>query len=422
MARIVQVPPEILAKWQELVDVIAEIIQVPSALIMRVEPPNIEVFVRSGSKGNPYHPQESACLDTRLYCETVIRTRKPLLVPDALQDPGRSSNPDIKVGMISYFGFPISWPDGEIFGTICVLDNKRNEYSDVYRKFLRHTQNVLQADLRSLLALCPELEQGQTKMRRLVDARIVRAEADAREAERRYREVHMELEHASRLATMGQLTASIAHEVSQPIAGALTNAHAALRWLNAQQPDLGEVRQALERIVRDGTRAGDVIGRIRGLIRKAPPRKEAMEINPAICEVIGLTRAEATKSNVAVRTKLAEDLPLLQADRVQLQQVMLNLIVNAVEAMSVSQGSRELLVSTEKTEWGGVLVCVRDTGPGLALANVEHVFDAFYTTKPAGMGIGLSICRSIVETHGGRLWAAANMPRGALFQFTIPAS
>ena len=176
-----------------------------------------------------------------------------------------------------------------------------------------------------------------------------RAERNIRESERRYREVEMELAHANRVATMGQLSASIAHEVNQPIAAAVTNAHAALRWLDARPPDLEEVRQALGRIVKDGNRAGDVIGRIRALIKKAPPRKDGLEINEAILEVIALTRGEVVKNGVSVQTQLAEGLPLIQGDRVQLQQVILNLIINAVEAMSgVSEGSRELLISTGK--------------------------------------------------------------------------
>ena len=249
-----------------------------------------------------------------------------------------------------------------------------------------------------------------------------RAEAEVREGERRYRAVEMELAHANRVATMGQLSASIAHEVNQPIAAAITNAHSALRWLGARPPDLEEVRQALGRIVRDGNRAGDVIGRIRDLIRKAPPRKDGLEINEAILEVIALTRGEVVKNGVSVKTQLAEGLPLIQGDRVQLQQVILNLIVNAVEAMSgVGEGSRELLISTGKAESDGVLVAVRDSGPGLAPASLERLFGAFYTTKPGGLGMGLSICRSIIEAHGGRLWATANVPQGAVFQFTVPA-
>ncbi len=249
-----------------------------------------------------------------------------------------------------------------------------------------------------------------------------RAEENLRESERRYREAQMELAHANRVTTMGQLSATIVHEVSQPIAAAVTNAGAALSWLDSRPPNLEEVRQALSRALKDGDRAVDVMGRIRALMKKAPPQKDGLEINEAILDVIALTRGEVMKNGVSVRTQLAEDLPLLQGDRVQLQQVILNLIVNAIEAMSsVSDGSRELLISTGQAEPDGVLVAVRDTGSVLEPANLQRLFEAFYTTKPGGLGMGLSICRSIIEAHGGRLWVTANVPQGAIFQFTLPA-
>jgi PAS domain S-box-containing protein len=235
------------------------------------------------------------------------------------------------------------------------------------------------------------------------------------------RAAQAELAHVNRVATMGQLTASIAHEVNQPIAATVTSAQAALRWLDRRPADLEEARHALAQIVKEGIRAGDVIGRIRDLIRKAPPRKDRVEINEAVREVIELTRGEAVKNSVSVQTKLANGLPLIHGDRVQLEQVLLNLIINAVEAMSgVSEGARELLVSTGKAQAGDVLVAVRDSGPGLAPATLERLFEPFYTTKSSGLGLGLPICRSIIEAHGGRLWASANVPRGAIFQFTVP--
>ncbi|HUB47948.1 MAG TPA: MHYT domain-containing protein [Acetobacteraceae bacterium] len=245
---------------------------------------------------------------------------------------------------------------------------------------------------------------------------------ELRRAEEARLDAQTKLSHANRVTTMGQLAASIAHEVNQPIAATLTNARAGLRWLDRRPPDVEEVRQALGRIVRDGNRAAEVIDEIRALVKKAPPRKDQLEINGAVREVIGLTRGEAVKQDVSVRTELAVGLPLVEGDRVQLQQVILNLIINAFEAMSVSNdGARDLLISTGKAEADGVFVAVRDTGPGLAPATVEHLFESFYTTKPGGLGLGLSICRSIIEGHGGRLWACANEPRGAVFQFTVPA-
>jgi PAS domain S-box-containing protein len=574
-----------------------------------------------------------------------MKTRQPLLVPDALRDEEWSSNPDIKLGMISYLGLPISWPDGEIFGTICVLDNKRNEYGELYRKLLLQWRDVLQADLRSIATLQGELEEREAKIRRLVDANIIgvlisdlegqlieandafldmvgytrddvasgrlrwteitptewqaaseravaqlratgacevfekeyfrkdgsrvpvlvgaaavgrtqsegiafvldqterkRAEEALRQSEERFRtlvqfsfdvywesdaehrfirqefaeglvdapapgseigktrwevpylepdaeawrkhretldahlpfrdfefarptpdggkryvsvsglpvfdaagrfvgyrgvgrhiterkraeeslrKMQMELAHVNRVATIGQLTASIAHEVRQPIGAAVTNAQAALHWLGRQPLDLEEVRRALGRIVETGHRASDVVDRIRALIKKAPPRRDCLDINEAVRDVIELTRGEAVKNGVLVWTDLADGLPLIEGDRVQLQQVILNLTINAVEAMSgADNGTRELLISTRKVEPGGVLVVVRDSGPGLAPAALKHLFDAFYTTKPGGLGLGLSICRSIIEGHGGRLWATANVPRGAAFEFTVPA-
>ncbi len=249
-----------------------------------------------------------------------------------------------------------------------------------------------------------------------------RAEAGARESERRYRELQMEVAHANRVATMGQLTASIAHEVNQPIAATAINAEAALRWLGPGPPDLEEVRQALRRIVKDAKRAGDVIGRIRAIIKRAPPRKDWVDMNEAIREVIEITRGEAAKNGASVQTALGEGLPRIEGDRVQLQQVVLNLIVNAVQAMcAVAEGARELCITTARGEPNGIVVVVKDSGPGLAPARLEQLFSPFYTTKPGGLGMGLSICRSIIEAHGGRLWVTANVPQGAIFHFTVPA-
>jgi signal transduction histidine kinase len=193
-------------------------------------------------------------------------------------------------------------------------------------------------------------------------------------------------------------------------------------FLDRNPPELGEVREALECIVADADRAGEIIDRIRDHIKKTPPRRERFDLNSAINEVIALAESAIITNGVSVRTRLAEPLLPVQGDRVQLQQVVLNLILNAVEAMSsVEAGPRELLISTEQSQIGGVLVSVRDSGPGIDPDDLEDVFESFYTTKSSGTGMGLSICRSIIEAHGGRLWATGCEPRGALFQFTIPA-
>jgi hypothetical protein len=763
----IAVPPEIVRKWQEFVNLLAEIMRVPSASIMRVDPPHIKVFVSSTSKGNPCEP---GALDTGPYCETVMKTGQPLLVPDALENEAWKANPHVRLGMISYLGVPIAWPDGRLFGTICVRDNKRNEYSGAYLMLLLHFRDMLQADLTSFATLHSQLEQHEAKIRRLVDANIIgiiiwdlegrileandaflrlggydredlisgrlnrtdltppewrerdartdaelkmmgavqpfekeyfrkdggrvpvliglaafgeerdqgvafvldlterkcaeqalresehklrqiidtipahvvryqpegaadfinqtfrdfvgpgvgfdnlrsvvhpedypqrsrdwdthvaaaepyniemrlrradgvyrwhrsrrvplcdangvivnwygaghdiddqkraeqalrRSEAHLAEAQRlshtgsaayneteilywseeafrifgfdpqqgipnreavwqrihpddvdrinentergvrektsftnafrfvlpdgtvkhiesinhpvfsasgelleivgtpvdvterkrteeSYREAQKALAHANRVTTMGQLTASITHEVKQPITAAITYALAARRFLKAEPPNFHEVDDALSLIIKEGNRAGEVVERVRALIKKVPPRKDAVAIDDAILEVIALTRAEAANNSVSVRTRLAEGLPCVQGDRVQLQQVMLNLIVNAIQAMSgIGEGSCESQISIDAVpSEGSVRVGVRDTGPGLSPESLSRLFEPFYTTKPEGMGMGLSICRSIIEAHGGLLWATRCERRGALFQFTIPSN
>jgi C4-dicarboxylate-specific signal transduction histidine kinase len=241
-------------------------------------------------------------------------------------------------------------------------------------------------------------------------------------AAKKLRDAQEQLTHLDRLACVGQVAASIAHEVKQPMTATLTNAQAALRWLDRKPPELEEVRKALNGIVKESKRAGDVTDRIRALIKKAPPRKDRFEINGAIREVIELTHTEVVKNAISLRTELADCLLIVQGDRVQLQQVILNLIINAIEAMGgVSEGTRELLIGTGKDGSSSVLVRIGDSGPGLEAATLERLFQPFCTTKPNGLGLGLSICHSIVEAHGGRLWVTTNVPSGAIFQFTLPA-
>ena len=242
----------------------------------------------------------------------------------------------------------------------------------------------------------------------------------ANNAERALQDVRMELARVSRITSLGALTASIAHEINQPLASVIMNASAGLRWLSAEPPNLEEARQGLERIRRDGAQAGDVIGRIRNLARKAPVKLDQLDINEAIREVIALTRGEITHSRVALRTQLTEVAPI-RGDRVQLQQVILNLILNAIEAMGENE-PRDLLIETRENDGRNILVSVCDSGQGLDPAIVDRIFEPFYSTKQGGMGIGLSICRSIIEAHEGRIWVRQNDTRGSTFQFTLPAA
>jgi signal transduction histidine kinase len=240
-------------------------------------------------------------------------------------------------------------------------------------------------------------------------------------AQRRLQQAQAELERVSRLTTMGELAASIAHEVNQPLAAILGNAETCLRWLARDKPDLDEARQAAERIVDDGHRAHDIIKSIRALARKSLPETTQLDINEAIREVLLLMRGELSRHGITLETSLLEGLEPVIGDRVQLQQVILNLIVNGIEAMTaLVDQPRVLRVSSQIDGHGNVLIAVEDTGSGLDSTKMNRIFDAFFTTKPEGIGIGLSICRSIVEGRGGRLWASPNLPHGSVFRFTLP--
>jgi C4-dicarboxylate-specific signal transduction histidine kinase len=244
----------------------------------------------------------------------------------------------------------------------------------------------------------------------------------AQEQYERLRQLESDLAHMNRLGIMGELTASLAHEILHPIATARNNARAGMRFLEMSPPNLAEVMEALGCVVRDADRAKEIVDRIRDHIKKAPPRIEPFDLNEAIDEVLVMVRSAIDRNRVSVRTRLMERVATVRGDRVQLQQVLLNLILNAVDAMSsAEEGARELTISTEPSRTEGVLVAVRDSGPGINPEHLDRIFKPFHTTKTSGLGMGLSICRSIIDAHGGRLWAEANQPRGAILQFTLPA-
>jgi C4-dicarboxylate-specific signal transduction histidine kinase len=242
-------------------------------------------------------------------------------------------------------------------------------------------------------------------------------------AEEALQKARAELAHVSRVMTLGELTASIAHEVNQPLAAVVTNAQAGRRWLALETPRLDEAQAAVERIIRDGNRASEVIQRIRALAKKTEPQMVPLDINNSIRESISLEQREVLSHGVSLRTALASALPPVLGDRVQLQQVVINLVMNALEAMApVTDRPREMLIRSQQHEAGQVLVAVQDSGIGIESQNAERLFNAFFTTKPGGMGMGLSISRSIIVAHGGRLWVSPNVDHGATFQFSLPAS
>jgi len=314
----------------------------------------------------------------------------------------------------------------------------------VYRlekRYLRKDGRVMWADVSSVFVPASGSVSAFFSVVIVDISKRKQAEEKLRQREVSLREAQNELAHVSRVTTMGELAASIAHEVNQPLAGIVTNANASLRWLVRESPNLGEACDAIRRIIRDGNRAGDVIARMRALLKKASAAKEPVDINEVIQEVLVLTRTELQKNRVSLRTQFANDLPIVIGDKIQLQQVILNLVLNGIEAMNgIAEGQRELCVSSRKVteilreagketiegysftdpESTSVLIAVQDSGPGLDATEMQRAFEPFYTTKPQGMGMGLAISRSIIEAHDGRLWATADAPRGAVFQFTLP--
>ncbi len=244
---------------------------------------------------------------------------------------------------------------------------------------------------------------------------------ERKEAEQTLQTAQAQLAHMSRVTTMGELAASIAHEVNQPLAAVVTNGNACLRWLAGAEPNLDEARAAVTRIVKEGTRAGEIIGRIRSLMKKSPPQMSTLDMNRVIDEVLTLTRHEIRRHGIQLRTELKTDLPAITGDPIQLQQVVLNLIMNAIEATSArSEGQRELLLTSESQGKDEIVIAVRDSGVGIDPRNLDQLFKPFFSTKAGGMGMGLSISRTAIEAHGGRLWAAPNEGAGAIFQLSLP--
>lgn len=520
----ITIPADVLQKWQRIVDLLASIVHVPSAVVTKLEPPHsayYSIVASSTSEGNPFPNGETFSMDIGTFCETVIKSRGPLLVENGLEDPQWRSAPEMQVGMVSYLGFPVFWPDGRVFGTICVLDDKANRYSDVYQQLLAHCRDVLEGDLLTLARLGGELEEQRSHlselfarvpeavalidrdcgirrvnpeftrifgytadeavgrrttelitpegfreevagfMSRMVGSEEVfavetvrvrkdgtnvpvllvcvpvpsngRAEAgyviyrDLTETkrlqneQRRHQEIQLELANLNRTATLGQLSASIAHELNQPLTGIIINCGTCLRMLTSNPGNLEGAQDAVRRAMRDGQRASEVIARLRALFSKKEPVFESIDLNEAARDVIALSHGELESNRVVVRTELADDLPRVTADRIQLQQVVLNLLRNAMDAMStVVDRPRDLLIRTELHEDGSVHLSVKDAGTGFDPGVMAKLFEAFYSTKRDGMGVGLAVSRYIIENHHGRMWAALNDGPGATFAFSIP--
>ena len=321
----------------------------------------------------------------------VWLSRKPRYISDLVREANFHRTPvAARERLHAAFGFPILL-GGEVLGVI-----------EFFSREIRQPDQ----DLLDMMATIGS-QIGQFIERKRAEDALHRAQ--------------MELAHVTRVATLGEMTASIAHEINQPLTAVIANANASLRWLAVATPNLDEARDALSRILRDGNRAGEVIARIRALVQKTDTEKVRLDINQTVQEIVLLMQNEAVRKGVAIRMDLAANVPPVSGDRIQLQQVILNLVMNGIEAMdTITDRPREMLIRSCEHESNQLLVAVQDSGVGIDSQNLEKIFDAFYTTKPQGMGMGLAICRSIIEAHGGRLWATATKDRGATFRFTLP--
>jgi PAS domain S-box-containing protein len=329
-------------------------------------------------------------------CGTAMYRREPVIVTDILQDPLWEAYRDVAApyGLRACWSTPILAHSGKALGSFAM--------------YYREPRSPSSAETRAL--------EMSTHLGGIAIERKL-----AREERERLRQAQADLAHINRVTTMGELTASLAHEVNQPIAAAVTDANTCLRWLTREQPDLEEAREAASRMAKDATRAAEIISRIRVLFKKGTAQWELLDVNEKIEEMIALLRGELTRYSISIRTELASDLPQVMGDRVQLQQVFMNLMLNGIDAMKEMNAGRELTITSKHGEDSHLLISVSDTGAGLPSQQADKIFNAFFTTKLHGTGMGLSISRSIVESHGGRLWATGNSPRGATFHFSLPA-
>src|SRR6266446_1393402 len=328
-------------------------------------------------------------------CGTAMYRREPVIVTDILRDPLWEPYR----GVAEPYGFRACW-------STPILAHSGNALGS-FAMYYREPRSPSPAETRAL--------EMATHLGGIAIERKL-----AREERERLRQAQADLAHINRVTTMGELTASLAHELRQPIAAAVTDANTCLRWLNRDHPDMEEAREAASRVVKDAARAAEIISQIRLLFKKGAPQRELVDINQIIQEMVALMRGEITRHSISVRTELAENIPPIMGDRVQLQQVLMNLVINGIDAMKDVDGTRQLAIRSQRAENEHLTVSVSDTGVGLPRQQADRIFDAFFTTKLHGTGMGLRISRSIAESHGGRLWASDNAPRGASFSLTLP--
>ncbi len=406
-------PVEVLGKWQLIVNTMAEVMNVPAGLIMRLNGDRIEVCLSSATLGNPYVVGEAEHFEgSGLYCERVIESGRILLVPDALADAAWRENPDVPRHMIAYLGFPIRWPDLSPFGTICVLDNKANSFGTVYERLVEQFRDVIEHHL-ELIARDSLIDLGRAELAAALQC-----------SEQRLREAQSELTRLQRQSTLGQFAGAVFHEMNQPLAAIQSSIAASRRWLDRPVPDIAGAQGALDRLDDASRRAMEVMAGLRSMAKNTVVDPVVLDLHAVVREVVLMAHDDMTHARVDIRLHLSELARHVSGDRPQLHLVLHNLIRNAIEAMSEARNHRRVLtISTMVAEPGQVAVTVEDTGVGLDAATAEQIFQPSFTTKISGMGLGLTICRAVVEAHRGAIAASprADEP-GARFTFTLPVA
>jgi signal transduction histidine kinase len=400
-------PDEVAGKWQRTVDTIAELLGVPAGLIMHVRDEKIEVAVASSGGRHPYRVGDSEHLaGSGLYCETVVCTEDRLLVADALADEQWRDNPDVKFGMIAYLGFPIHWPDGRPFGTLCALDSKSNHFGQIFERLLIQFRDLIEQDLAMLsggLSFAQRLTQEREEARNAASA------------------ARAELATATKFSVIGELAGSIIHEIYQPLTSMRLRADAALRWLDRDPPRRDEAICSIEALRVSIDETVELVENLRARARRAPAAVKSLELNEIVSKVVALARRDLRSMGVHCELHLDMNGTCLQGDRLQIEQLVMNLVQNAGRALQrVSDRSRRVRVTTRAGAEGWTLV-VEDNGPGIEPSIAGMIFEPLFTTEETGLGLGLSICKSIVEGHHGTISVEErDTGPGARFRIVLP--
>lgn len=408
----VDVPSDVSDQWQIMVETMAELIKAPAGLIMRARGDRIEVLRSSKTLDNPYRVGDSEVLaNSRLYCETVIGSDDKLLVADALADPHWRENPDVARQMISYLGFPIRWPDRSTFGTICVLDRKPNAYGPLSERLMRTFRDIIEHHLHLIVRDAD------------AQARQEQQAAAVAELERRFHQSPTDPDGAAVLSSIRGFAGAVVHEINQPLAAIGASVASCRLWLDREEPDITAARAAVVRLLAANRRASEVMQALRTLAQRNAAKKP-FDLERVAKETLLLAEEDLRRAEVRTTLSLNPACCRVVGDRLQIQLVLVNLIRNAIQAMDEVGGrERRLLIACARSGDAAVSVRVEDNGPGLTPADAIRVFEGAYTTKAEGMGLGLTICRSILDAHGGTISGGprADGEKGASFVFTLPA-